>query len=160
MLLLIPISLEAQTISRYSISSASGFYSENLSLDFSVGQIITPIVENSQILTSGFQQPENKTIKNEQKNEFINYELNIFPNPTNSYTNIIITSEFEIEQINVNVYDVCGKEIFLDYNQQNLTNYQKIKINFSNVTEGNYLVLVTINQIITKNFIIVKKSNF
>lgn len=160
MLLLIPISLEAQTISRYSISSASGFYSENLSLDFSVGQIITPSVDNSQILTSGFQQPENKTIKNEQKNEFINYELNIFPNPTNSYTNIIITSEFEIEQINVNVYDVCGKEIFLDYNQQNLTNYQKIKINFSNVTEGNYLVLVTINQMITKNFIIVKKSNF
>lgn len=160
MLLLIPISLEAQTISRYSISSASGFYSENLSLDFSVGQIITPSVDNSQLLTSGFQQPENKTIKNEQKNEFINYELNIFPNPTNSYTNIIITSEFEIEQINVNVYDVCGKEIFLDYNQQNLTNYQKIKINFSNVIDGNYLVLVTINQMITKNFIIVKKSNF
>jgi Secretion system C-terminal sorting domain len=129
-------------------------------MDFSVGQIITPNVDNSQILTSGFQQPENNTTKDTPESEFINYELNVFPNPTNTYTNITITSEFEIEQININVYDVSGKEIFLDYTHQNMTNYQKIKLNFSNVSEGNYLVLITINQIITKNLTVIKKSNF
>ena len=149
--------LVAQTISRYSISNASGFYVDDFYLDFTVGQIITPCVQNTQFLTSGFQQPIVNSKQDYQYNEKLaNFDVNLFPNPINSLTNVIITSEFEINQVDIRVYDATGKELYVNCKHQNQINYKKIIIDFSNEKTGNYIISIIINKQIIKNISVIK----
>lgn len=148
--------MNAQNISRYTFSSAGGFYNENITMDYSVGQIITPLVNSSQILTSGFQQPNFSKAVETPKEVEINCELSIYPNPTNNFANLILTSEFEINDIDVKVFDITGKEIFPPINKFELSNYTKISIDFSNESIGEYIIHTTINQTVTQQSTIIR----
>lgn len=155
---LFPIIVFGQTISRYTLSSAGGFFNENTSLDYSVGQIVSPTVLNSQLLTSGFQQPEFITDNNQQNDdEESKYEVNVFPNPTSDYVNIIITSEFDIENIDLNVFDITGKQIYTKIDKQKISNFTKFSIDFSTLETGEYLIQYVINNSIIKKQFVIKQ---
>ena len=75
---------------------------------------------------------ESKTLNT--SNELLGNAINIYPNPTNDFINIVLKNNFY--NINkVTIYDVLGTEI--------KTLYNKTKFNISELNSGVYLVKIT-----------------
>ncbi len=142
-----------QKISEYTFSSASGAYNSNLRFDYVVGQIITN--SNSNAITAGILKNYKKTEK--KSFEKINCKMSFFPNPTRDFVNIIITSKFEIENIDVQIFDILGEKINIQASDiQRVSNYSKIKLNISNLPTGNYQIIVFVNNLPVETNTIIK----
>jgi len=82
--MLLSISINAQSLSPRVISSAGGFFaggSATLSVTVAEMTMVQTFVQPANILTQGFQQPEQFTTAIEE-NDNIAGEVSIFPNPT------------------------------------------------------------------------------
>jgi hypothetical protein len=96
----------------------------------------------------GFSQNLNEYGKN------LNVNLDIFPNPSNGETNLIITSELEMDY-DICVIDVLGKTVF-SLNKQFLNSGDNnLSLDLSHLNSGIYYInLNTKNGFITKKLII------
>ena len=70
----------------------------------------------------------------------------IYPNPTSDNTNLIIDT-YNLESLNVNVYDVTGKLVMSPIqNQSLLIGENKFTINTKDLNNGMYFVILTTNK--------------
>ena len=94
---------------------------------------------------------------NESKSDLQNY-FQIFPNPTNNYTAITYSLEQD-GNVDINVFDVLGRNVAKIYKGKQNKGYHKININLSNLAlnSGIYYFQLRSNDIsISKKFIINK----
>ena len=157
LLLTIPLFSISQSIGRYSFTSTSGFYSNDVCVDFSIGQTIVNPLKNNNILTSGFQQPEEISKKNiEYKVEEINLNFVLFPNPIKNIAYISVTSDEILNDVFARVFSIDGKEVQITQELFNYDNFCKIKLDFSSLEIGNYIIKTYINNTLTKSFTVIK----
>lgn len=124
-----------QTITPEVISSSGDFYANtSAQLSFTFGEmIIETVSSSSNIITQGFQQPEQENVGIEEaKNKL---QVNIYPNPGRELLNIDLSDkEFEI---NLTIYDASGKVI----KEQLIPNWQrKVILNLSSLSSGYYII--------------------
>lgn len=148
----------SQSIGRYSFNSTGGFYSNDVFIDFSIGQtIVIPLENNNNILTSGFQQPEaDLKKKTDYKIDEINFSFLIFPNPVKNFAYISVTSDKELTDIFAKVFLIDGREIHVNQKIINYDNFCKIELDFSSLETSNYIIKTYINNTLTKSFKVIK----
>jgi hypothetical protein len=146
--MLLSISTKAQTLSPKVISSSGGFYSGgNATLSFTVAEMtmIQTFTQPSNILTQGFQQPEQLTTSISENNMAHGEDV-IYPNPSNGQFNISYNANKEGEYL-VSIYNMVGQEIFTQsYGASAGLNY--ISIDVSRYSQGLYILelsSVTVN---------------
>ena len=115
-------------------SAGASFSNSTFSTDLTVGEVMIETFSNISIITQGFHQGIEDI-----NSDVVNLDLNtkVYPNPT---TNFLI---IELEQ-NVNaellVYDINGKIVIKD----KLNNEQQKQLDFSFLSQGNYLLHINI----------------
>ncbi len=147
---------KAQTISNTSISGGSGFISNNIIYNYNIGQLtvadnkfIVPIILNNET--------DKKTDSISSQNFDNQTIINSFPNPATNYLNVVITSKYEIETINISIFNIEGKEQKTTSSTNSNSNYSTIKINVSNLKTGSYIAKISINNSYIKHFTFIKK---
>jgi len=143
-------------LKRYSFTSTSGFYSNDVCVDFSIGQTIVNPLKNNNILTSGFQQEEISKKNIEYKVEEINLNFVLFPNPIKNIAYISVTSDEILNDVFARVFSIDGKEVQITQELFNYDNFCKIKLDFSSLEIGNYIIKTYINNTLTKSFTVIK----
>ncbi len=149
--------INAQKIDRWVISNGSGNFYETANIDYTLGQIITPTLNNNLVITSGFEQPEKINLKSEKQNEIENFEISFFPNPVEDNLNIFITSKQDINSVQIKIYDANGKEIICNTEFSNNNNFSNLKTDLNNTESGVYVVSLIINNFYHSYFNIIKK---
>ncbi len=154
--LFIPLFVFSQKISGYSINSGSYIFNSNIQIDYSIGQFSTSFINGKKSLFSNifFSNTPDSLKKNYQNNDFI---LKLYPNPVKNYANLIITSEFEIKNIDVFVFDMHGHKLQVLSDIYYSDNFIKVKLNTSNLQNSNYIISIKINNSVFKNIKILKK---
>ena len=134
-LLCLPMIGFGQILSPSVIGSAgASFNNSTFSTDLTVGEVMIETFSNISIITQGFHQGIEDI-----NSDVVNLDINtkVYPNPT---TNFLI---IELEQ-NVNaellVYDINGKIVIKD----KLNNEQQKQLDFSFLSQGNYLLHINI----------------
>ncbi len=155
---LLPIISFSQSISRFAFSSASGLYSKNICIDFSVGQTVVKVFRNNKILTSGFEQATDLKSSKKIKKNIVNTDskISIFPNPTSDFAYIYITSKLKIKELKLRIFSAEGKEIFVRSEPYNYEHFYKIQLDLSKLVHGNYILKIYINNSYTNSFTVVK----
>jgi len=124
-----------QTITPEVISSSGDFYSNSTAqLSFTFGEmIIETVSSSSNIITQGFQQPEQENVGIEEAKKKL--QVNIYPNPSRELFNIDLSDkEFEIT---LTIFDATGKII----QQQTIPDWQKkVTLNLSSYSSGYYIM--------------------
>ncbi len=127
--------LFSQTIQPEVLSSSGDFYSNSSAqLSFTFGEMIVETVSSSSnIITQGFQQPEQESVGIEETKNQLHVVL--YPNPSKELLNIDL-SEKEFE-INLTIYDATGKVI----KQQYIPSWQqKVTLNINSFSSGYYIM--------------------
>jgi hypothetical protein len=134
-LLCLPMIGFGQILSPSVIGSAgASFNNSTFSTDLTVGEVMIETFSNIAIISQGFHQGIEDI-----NSDVVNLDINtkVYPNPT---TNFLI---IELEQ-NVNaellVYDINGKIVIKD----KLNNEQQKQLDFSFLSQGNYLLHINI----------------
>ncbi len=163
-IILIALSAGAQSLSPTVISATGGFSSNaNGSLSYTVGEMtmVETFTGGNNILTQGFQQPNDFTIGILEISQGEYGSFVVYPNP--AVDNLWFGFEFpESGKINVAIYDVLGQKVADIYN----SNYQNGKtvetLNVSNYSAGTYMMTLTFSpdnggkaHLITKRFQVV-----
>ncbi|MCD4772345.1 MAG: T9SS type A sorting domain-containing protein [Bacteroidales bacterium] len=141
--ILLIVSIEntyCQSISREVNSSAGEFFfNSNSSISWTLGEIITEtFVTDNNTLTQGFQQSLLYVFGIDENADSI-FNINIYPNPTNSLLNIKIDSKIKTT-LNLKLFDVHGNCLFDKKINGNKNFYEKI--NFSNYRNSMYLLKI------------------
>lgn len=141
--ILLIISIEiayCQSISREVNASVGEFFiNSNSSISWTLGEIITEtFVTDDNILTQGFQQSLLYVFGIDENADSI-FNINIYPNPTNSILNINIDSKIKTT-LNLKLFDVHGN-CLLDKEISGNKNFYE-KINFSNYRNSMYLLKI------------------
>lgn len=113
-----------ETTSKDVISSAGGHYSEeNLQVSWTLGQTVIGSIEKEGVeVNAGFHYAYSDTISRRTAN----FEMLVYPNPTNSYVNIRIQSSIAVSSFYVEVIDLFGRVIY----KRKMGNYLKIDLDF------------------------------
>jgi len=154
------ITTNAQTTSLELVSSSGdSFNNTNYQLDWSIGELVNETYAASQnILTQGFHQGTYNVTSIDEK-PLLKFSIRAFPNPTSDFISLKIhpiknSNKPESEKFNKIQYtitDLSGKVLQTSKIQSNLK-----KINFSDYTNGMYLISITQNNQLLKLFQIVK----
>ena len=134
--------LNAQNLTPSVISSnGSQIKTNGIYFSYTVGEISTSVLRNTFILTQGFEQPVNMTVKQIRADSISNNcEINVYPNPTMDIINAKITSKNKLSNININIYNVLGSTINLPVNKLIYENFATFEIDFTSLTKGNYII--------------------
>jgi hypothetical protein len=112
-MMLLCISLKAQTLSPATISSGGGFYNAGgNTLSFTVAEMtmVQTFLQPSNMLTQGFQQPEQLTTSITETETGHN-EVIVFPNPSNGRFNI----SYDVQSnrpCKINIYNLVGQILY------------------------------------------------
>jgi hypothetical protein len=112
-MMLLCISLKAQSLSPITISSGGGFYSAvGNSLSFTIAEMtmVQTFIQPTNMLTQGFQQPEQLTTAIAE-NETIPGEVIVYPNPSNGPFSISLNA-LNDEDYQVNIYNLVGQIVY------------------------------------------------
>lgn len=99
----------------------------NLQLNFTLGETFTSTFNNTEIHTLGFQQADKSTIS---VVELIPVQIGLYPNPADDQITFISSIK---EPFTYRVFDVTGRVVFEDIQQQSL-----LTLNVSHLVEGKY----------------------
>jgi hypothetical protein len=111
--MLLSISMSAQTLSPVAISSSGGFYTAGAnSLSFTVAEMtmVQSFIQPSSMLTQGFQQPEQLTT-GVAENEAVQGEVVVYPNPSAGQFNISYNAPGDGDY-QVKIYNMAGQMVF------------------------------------------------
>ena len=139
-MMLFSISMNAQTLSPFAISSSGGFFtSGSVSLSVTVAEMtmVQTFTQPTNILTQGFQQPEPLTtgvseIDNNPE------QIVVYPNPTSGPVNISFEA-FTSGIRHVSIFDMLGKEVFSQSFDASVGN-NVITVDLSKCSQGIYLL--------------------
>ena len=140
--MLLSISMNAQTLSPWVISSSGGFYPSlggSASLSFTVAEMtmVQTFTQPSNILTQGFQQPEQLTTSVFESNE-AEIDVMIYPNPTNGLFSITFKSDAE-EDYQITIYNLVGQRVYSQSHAAAIGPNQ-FKIDIGQYRQGIYLL--------------------
>ena len=118
------------------VSSSGDSYSNGgVIMDFTLGEIVIETYTNSNtILTQGFHQGDLKVTTSVVN---LDIKTKIYPNPTTNFIIIELENNVNAELL---VYDINGKIVIKD----KLRDEQKKQLDFSFLTQGNYLLHINI----------------
>ena len=85
------------------------------------------------------------------------YEIRTYPNPTLDIINFNITSQDEISDININIYNILGEEISVPTKKIIYENFCSVKIDLSNSQAGYYFIKLQFNNNYSNTYKIIKK---
>jgi len=142
-LMLLCISLNAQTLSPTVISSSGGFFaSGSKSLSFTIAEMtmVQSFFQPSNILTQGFQQPEQLTTSINE-NKITGEEVLIYPNPSNGHF-VISFKANEESNYRIKIFDLVGRIIF-DQSYTTVIGPNNLKINISKYSQGVYYLEIS-----------------
>jgi hypothetical protein len=111
--MLLSISMQAQTLSPVVISSSGGFYSaggNSLSVTVAEMTMVQSFIQPTNMLTQGFQQPEPLTT-GVAETEALQGEVVVYPNPSNGRFNISYNALNE-GSYQVKIYNMTGQQVF------------------------------------------------
>jgi len=118
------------------VSSSGDSYSNgNIIMNYTLGEIVVETHANSTaILTQGFHQGDLKV-----STGLVNLDIKtkVYPNPTTNYLIVELERNVNAELL---VYDINGKLVIKD----KLINEQQKQLDFSFLTQGNYLLHINI----------------
>ncbi len=112
-MMLLCISMKAQTLSPQVISSSGGFYSAasaTLSVTVAEMTMVQTFTQPTNMLTQGFQQPEQLTTAIAET-EALQGEVVVYPNPSNGQFNISYNALNE-DNYQVKIYNMAGQLVF------------------------------------------------
>ncbi|NLA23653.1 MAG: T9SS type A sorting domain-containing protein [Bacteroidales bacterium] len=129
----LPLFLFAQNL----ISSGGGVAdNNNIKASFSIGEpIIETFSKNNMHLTQGFHQSV-ISVTAIEINEYKDFNINVFPNPANSFVNVNIKSE-NFQAFKYQLFDTNGKLL-----QNQTFDKQNIQIDVQNFPKGIYFLKV------------------
>ena len=136
-LLCLPMIGLGQPITSPSVVSSSGdsYSNGGVIMDYTLGEIVVETHANSTtILTQGFHQGD---LKVSTQVENIGIKKKVYPNPT---TNFLIIELKKNVNADILVYDINGKLVIKD----KLNDERKKQLDFSFLTQGNYLLHINI----------------
>ena len=129
-------SIKAQHLSPQVIGSAGASFSNTTAkTDLTVGEVVIETFSNNTILTQGFHQGDLKV-----STALVNIDIKtkIYPNPSTNFLIVELEKNVNAELL---VYDVNGKLVIKD----KLINEQQKQLDFSFLTQGNYLLHINIS---------------
>ena len=158
-LLFILLNTNAQNIGSFVVSTGGNqVNSNNIYYSYTIGEISAPFTQNNYVLTSGFEQPINIKAKQTKKDTLLSdYEIKIYPNPTADIINFNITSRYEIQDININIYNILGEQLFVPTKKLIYENFYSVKIDLSNCQAGYYFVKLQFNNNYSYTYKIIRK---
>lgn len=138
------VSISAQELTPFVVSSSGGFYINSTGmLSFTSGEMaaVETYVSPSAILTQGFQQTwDIGTLIAEHPLQ--NFSFFIYPNPSDGYFSLVTETGVN-EYIEVKILDVLGREIFkTSVFHQALINIQPFDL--SHAAQGIYLITLDV----------------
>jgi hypothetical protein len=143
-LLLTNLSVTAQEV----IATQGDSYSNTIgSIDFTVGEVVINTgTDGSNSITQGFHQSNWKFVGLED--HATNYEVSIFPNPTEEVLNIK-TSKFE--KVKYKLYDTQGKLVL-----QGKLSAEQTTIQVTRIATGSYSLVLNTGKQILKTYRLIK----
>jgi hypothetical protein len=143
-LLLTNLSVTAQQV----IATQGDSYSNTIgSIDFTVGEVVINTgTDGSNSITQGFHQSNWKFVGLED--HATNYEVSIFPNPTEEVLNIK-TSKFE--KVKYKLYDTQGKLVL-----QGKLSAEQTTIQVTKIATGSYSLVLNTGKQILKTYRLIK----
>jgi hypothetical protein len=143
-LLLTNLSVTAQQV----IATQGDSYSNTIgSIDFTVGEVVINTgTDGSNSITQGFHQSNWKFVGLED--HATNYEVSIFPNPTEEVLNIK-TSKFE--KVKYKLYDTQGKLVL-----QGKLSAEQTTIQVTRIATGSYSLVLNTGKQILKTYRLIK----
>ena len=153
------LNTNAQNITSFVVSPGGNqVNSNNIFYSYTIGEISAQPTHNGYILTSGFEQPLNISVKQSKKDSLSSdYEIRTYPNPTLDIINFNITSQDEISDININIYNILGEEISVPTKKIIYENFCSVKIDLSNSQAGYYFIKLQFNNNYSNTYKIIKK---
>jgi len=136
-------SLQSQTLSPTVISSSGGFYSTgNAMLSFTVAEMtmVQTFTSAGNILTQGFQQPEDFSVGITETPEF-NGEVLIYPNPSNGNFTLSYVCDNYSDNV-IKMYNLVGQVVFSKAVMQ-VNGLNTVNFDISNLNQGIYLLELT-----------------
>jgi hypothetical protein len=138
------IHVKAQNISAQVIANGGKSINNTAGmLQYTIGQTIAPTVQNGiQILTQGFQQPEELAVTGISTTSWEGININVFPNPVQADVNISIEIEKnENESFQLQAIDMNGK-ILLQQALSMQNGHNATAIDVSQWVTGQYLIKI------------------
>ena len=139
-MMLLSISMIAQTLSPQVISSSGGFYSgasATLSVTVAEMTMVQTFSQPNNILTQGFQQPEQLTTAI-QENEMAIGDVSIYPNPSNGLFVVDYNATSGGDYM-VRIFDMTGQVVFSQSYSAGV-GQNSIHIDMSRYRQGIYLL--------------------
>jgi len=132
------LNAKSQSISPQVIASGGDYYvGTNASLSWTIGELITETVSNTNfILTQGFQQPNYNINAIEEPGINPLGEINIYPNPVADELNVSF-KDMNQKNVMIILFDMNGKILYSDI-AENTTSVKQI--NMSQIAKGNYVI--------------------
>lgn len=156
-ILCLSIQARAQALSPEVLASAGDFYtSSSASLSWTAGESMTEsFIAGSNILTQGFQQPENLNATVVNKGNIFS-EVTAYPNPTRNILNLYFGNHLD-GFLKVELFDVTGKVVhssLADVSKEN-----RLRVDLSELQEGLYLMKLSKADNGASTIIKIHKSN-
>jgi len=131
------------------VISSSGNYQEtaNGSLSSTIGETLTETQTNGNTITQGFQQT-NIIVTNITKPEKEQFNISVFPNPTNDY---VILKSPKMLNLQIQLSDINGKILFEEKSEK-----YEVRINMDSYSNGTYYIKVLNNKSVN-SFKIIKQ---
>lgn len=128
------LSLHAQSSERYVISSSGGEMSSNqYSIDYTLGETVISTVQSSNyMLTQGFHQPI--SIKTSVPEE-TSGEISLYPNPTSDQ--VFLDLPENLNEVNVFLFTLNGQKVLSKSHLSDESN-----INLSGLASGTYIISI------------------
>jgi hypothetical protein len=133
-------SAQSQTLSPTVVSSAGGYFtsaSASLSLTVAEMTMVQTLTTAGNILTQGFQQPEDLNV-GIQETSSTEGSILIYPNPTNGAFSLQYNGDEGAEKV-ISVYNGIG-QIVLQKTIQQVAGINKIDFDLSSFSQGMYMV--------------------
>ncbi|MGD0712171.1 MAG: T9SS type A sorting domain-containing protein [Bacteroidales bacterium] len=139
-------SASSQTLSPTVISSSGGFYNNSSGmLSFTVAEMtmVQTFIQSANILTQGFQQPEDYTV-GIVETPVVSGNLLIYPNPTNGSFVLSFTGNDNTET-SIRIFNLAG-QLVMEKQVTQSTGLNTIKFDISAYSQGMYILqLATTN---------------
>jgi len=151
------IQAKAQTLTPEVVASAGDFYtSSSASLSWTVGESMTEsFIAGNNILTQGFQQPENLNATVVNKGNIFS-EVTAYPNPTRNVLNLYFGNHLD-GLLQVEIFDVAGKIVYSS--TANVSKENRLRVDLSELQEGLYLMKLSKADNGASTIIKIHKSN-
>lgn len=141
--MLLTSSLKAQYISSELLSSGGDlFKSNNIQMEWTIGDLATETFQNGSYLTQGFLQGSPTLVVGQNEVNFTRNSSTIlaYPNPFNNGFDLKIINTKPTDNVTITVYDMFGKTVYKN-NDADALQY----INLEHLAAGVYIVGVYVN---------------